>query len=139
MTTPERTSSTFRSFEATVDGGLIRVGAGLCASIVLTTILHRSVPDGRRKTRSRARKIREHAFVTAQPNAHPLPPRIQRRALSMAEDAARELPKFPLEALSNSLTIRACGSPEYERAAPRWLERSRTEGSPRLVARRDEQ
>ena len=40
----------------------------------------------------------EDTFVTAQPNAHVQPRRaIERRALWMAEDAARELPNPPLE------------------------------------------
>jgi hypothetical protein len=38
----------------------------------------------------------EHTFVTAQPNAHVRFRRaIERRALWMAEDAARELPDLP--------------------------------------------
>ena len=40
----------------------------------------------------------EHTFATAQPNAHVRFRRaIERRALGMAEDAARELPNLPLE------------------------------------------
>ena len=51
----------------------------------------------------------------------------------MAEDAARELPNFPLEDLLQLVHLYAeRGSPKYERAAMRWLERYLTEGSPRL-------
>jgi hypothetical protein len=55
------------------------------------------------------------------------------RALWLAEDAARELPNLPLEDLLQLVHLYAeRGSPKYERAAMRWLERYLTEGSPRL-------
>jgi hypothetical protein len=58
---------------------------------------------------------------------------IERRALWLAEDAARELPNLPLEDLLPLVHLYAeRGSPKYERAALRWLERYLTEGSPRL-------
>ena len=58
---------------------------------------------------------------------------IERRALWMAEDAARELPSLPLEdALQLVYLYAERGSPKYERAALRWLERFLGEGSPRL-------
>jgi hypothetical protein len=58
---------------------------------------------------------------------------IERRALWMAEDAARELPYLPLEDVLQLVHLYAeRGSPKYERAALRWLERYLTEGSPRL-------
>ena len=42
----------------------------------------------------------------------------------MAEDAARELPNLPLEDLLQLVHLYAeRGSPKYERAARRWLER----------------
>ena len=47
----------------------------------------------------------------------------------MAEDAARELPSLPLD-LVHRYAER--GSPKYETAAMRWLERYLTEGSPKL-------
>ena len=51
----------------------------------------------------------------------------------MAEDAARELPNLPLEdALQLVHLYGERGSPKYEKAAMRWLERCITEGSPRL-------
>ena len=51
----------------------------------------------------------------------------------MAEDAARELPNLPLEDLLQLVHLYAeRGSPKFERAALRWLERYLTEGSPRL-------
>jgi hypothetical protein len=51
----------------------------------------------------------------------------------MAEDAARELPNLPLEdALQLVRLYGERGSPKYEKAAMRWLERYLTEGSPRL-------
>ena len=51
----------------------------------------------------------------------------------MAEDAARELPNLPLEDLLQLVHLYAeLGSPKYEKAAMRWLERYLTEGSPRL-------
>jgi hypothetical protein len=51
----------------------------------------------------------------------------------MAEDAARELPDLALEdALQLVHLYGERGSPKYERAAMRWLERYLTEGSPSL-------
>jgi 2-polyprenyl-6-methoxyphenol hydroxylase-like FAD-dependent oxidoreductase len=51
----------------------------------------------------------------------------------MAEDAARELPNLALEDALQLVHLYAeRGSPKYERAAMRWLERYLTEGSPRL-------
>ena len=58
---------------------------------------------------------------------------IERRALWMAEDAARELPNLPLEDALQLVHLYAeRDSPKYERAALRWLERYLAEGSPRL-------
>jgi len=58
---------------------------------------------------------------------------IERRALWAAEDAARELPNLPLEdALQLAHLYAELGSPKFERAAMRWLERYLVEGSPRL-------
>jgi hypothetical protein len=73
-------------------------------------------------------------LMTAQPHAHVRFRRtIERRALWLAEDAARELPNLPLEDLLQLVHLYAeRGSPKYERAAMRWLERYLTEGSPRL-------
>jgi hypothetical protein len=73
-------------------------------------------------------------FVTAQPNANVRFRRaIERRALWMAEDAAREPPNLPLEDLLQLDHLYAeRGSPKFEQAALRWLERYLTEGSPRL-------
>jgi hypothetical protein len=72
--------------------------------------------------------------VTAQPHAEARFRRaIERRALWLAEDAARELPNLPLEDLLQLVHLYAeRGSPKYEKAALRWLERYLTEGSPRL-------
>jgi len=51
----------------------------------------------------------------------------------LAEDAARELPNLPLEDALQLVHLYAeRGSPKYERAALRWLQRYLTEGSPRL-------
>ena len=51
----------------------------------------------------------------------------------MAEDAARELPNLPLEHALQLVHLYAeRGSPKYEKAALRWLERNLAEGSPRL-------
>ena len=76
----------------------------------------------------------EHTFVTTHPPAHVRFRRaIERRALWMAEDAARELPNLPLaDALQLVHLYAERGSPKYEKAAMRWLERYLTEGSPRL-------
>jgi hypothetical protein len=50
-----------------------------------------------------------------------------------AEDAARELPGLSLgDALQLVHPYGEQGSPKYERAALRWLERYLTESSPRL-------
>jgi hypothetical protein len=73
-------------------------------------------------------------FLTAPPHAHVRFRRaIDRRALWLAEDAARELPNLPLEdALQLVHLYGERGSPKYEKAALRWLERFLSEGSPRL-------
>ena len=70
-------------------------------------------------------------FVTAQPKSHVRFRRaIERRALWLAEDAARELPHLPLEDLLQLVHLYAeRGSPKYEKAALRWLDRYLTEGS----------
>ena len=72
--------------------------------------------------------------MTPQPNAHVRFRRaIERRALWLAEDAARELPNLPLEDALQLVHLYAeRGSPKFERAAMRWLERYLTEGEPRL-------
>ena len=72
--------------------------------------------------------------MTAEAHAHARFRRaIERRALWMAEDAARELPDLPLEDALQLVHLYAeRGSPKYERAAMRWLERYLSEGSPRL-------
>ena len=73
-------------------------------------------------------------FLTAQPHAHVRFRRaIERRALWMAEDAACELPNLSLDDALQLVHLYAeRGSPKYEKAALRWLERYLTEGSPRL-------
>jgi hypothetical protein len=72
--------------------------------------------------------------MTAQPNANVRFRRaIERRASWMAEDAARELPNLPLEDALQLVHLYAeRGSPKYEKAAMRWLERYLAEGTPRL-------
>jgi hypothetical protein len=72
--------------------------------------------------------------VSAQPHARVRFRRaIERRALWLAEDAARELPNLPLEDLLQLVHLYAeRGSPKYEKAAIRWLERYLTAGSSRL-------
>jgi hypothetical protein len=58
---------------------------------------------------------------------------IERRALWLAEDAARELPNLPLKDLLQLVHLYAeRGSPKYEKAAMRWLERCLAECSPTL-------
>ena len=58
---------------------------------------------------------------------------IERRALWLAEDAARELPKLPLEDALQLVHLYAeRGSPKYETAALRWLGRYLDEHSPTL-------
>ena len=73
-------------------------------------------------------------FVTAQPHAYVRFRRaIERRALWMAEDAARELPNLALEDALQLVHLYAeRGSPKYEKAALRWLERYLAEDSPTL-------
>ena len=80
------------------------------------------------------KKVWEHTFLTAQPHAHVRFRRaIERRALWMAEDAARELPNLPLEdALQLVHLYFERGSPKAEPAARRWLVRYLSEGSPSL-------
>ena len=72
--------------------------------------------------------------MTAQPNAHVRFRRaIERQALWMAEDAARELPNLPLEDAIQLVHLYAeRGLPKYEKAARRWLVRYLTEGTPGL-------
>jgi hypothetical protein len=73
-------------------------------------------------------------FVTAEAHTHVRFRRaIERRALWLAEDAARELLNLALEDLLQLVHLYAeRGSPKYERAALRWLEPYLTERSPRL-------
>jgi hypothetical protein len=72
--------------------------------------------------------------VTGKPNAHARFRRaIERRALWMAEDAARELPNLPLEDALLLVRLYAENeSPKYEKAALRWLQRYLIDGSPSL-------
>jgi hypothetical protein len=72
--------------------------------------------------------------VTAQPHAHARFRRaIERRALWLAEDAARELPNLSLaDALQLVHLYGERGSPKFEPAARRWLVRYLTEGTPGL-------
>jgi hypothetical protein len=72
--------------------------------------------------------------VTAEAHAHARFRRaVERRALWAAEDAARELPNLPLEDALQLVRLYADrGSPKYEKAAMRWLERYLTEDSPKL-------
>ena len=73
-------------------------------------------------------------FVTAEAHAHVRFRRaVERRALWMAEDAARELPTLSLEDALLLVHLYADrDSPKFERAAMRWLERYLTESTPRL-------
>ena len=75
-----------------------------------------------------------HTVRTAQPHARVGFRRaIERRALWMAEDAARELPNLPLAyALQLVHLYFERGSPRAEPAARRWLVRNLSEGSPSL-------
>lgn len=73
--------------------------------------------------------------MTAQPHAQVrFRQAIERRALWLAEDAARELPKLSLQDALQLVHLYAeRGSPKYEKAAMRWLERYVAEGSPSLA------
>ena len=83
--------------------------------------------------RSRMAQRAVHANIrsmTAQPGAHVRFKRaIERRALWLAEDAARELPTLSLELVH---LYAEKESPKFERAALRWLERYLSEGVPSL-------
>ena len=69
----------------------------------------------------------------ARPPGSAIPGLIERRALWLAEDAARELPNLSLEDALQLVRLYAeRGSPKYEKAAMQWLERYLAEGSPRL-------
>lgn len=72
--------------------------------------------------------------MTAQPHAQVRFRRaIERRALWLAEDAARELPNLSLEDALQLVHLYAeRRSPKFEKAAMRWLERYLTESSPTL-------
>lgn len=72
--------------------------------------------------------------MTAQPHAHVRFRRaIERRALWMAEDAARELPNLALEDALQLVHLYAeRGSPKFEPAARRWLVGYLSEGTPSL-------
>ena len=70
--------------------------------------------------------------MTAQPHARVRFRRaIERRAVWMAEDAARELPSLPLEDALQLVHLER-GSPKAEPAARRWLVRYLSEGTPSL-------
>jgi hypothetical protein len=73
-------------------------------------------------------------FVTAEAHAQVRFRRaIERRALWLAENAARELPNLSLEDALQLVKLYAeRGSPNYEKAAMRWLVRYLQEGTPRL-------
>jgi hypothetical protein len=61
------------------------------------------------------------------------PERSSAEPCGWAEDTARELPNLPLEDALQLVRLYAeRGSPKYEKAAMRWLERYLTESSPRL-------
>ena len=72
--------------------------------------------------------------MTAQPHAYARFRRaIDRRALWLAEDTARELSNLPLEDALQLVHLYAeRGSPKFEKAALQWLERYVTGSSPRL-------
>lgn len=72
--------------------------------------------------------------MTAQPHASVRFRRaIERRALWLAEDAARELPNLSLpDALQLVHLYAERGSPKFEPAARRWLVRYLSEGTPSL-------
>jgi hypothetical protein len=76
----------------------------------------------------------EHTFVTSDGQAYARFKRaLERRALWAAEDAAREIRQLSLEDALRLVHLYADrGSPKFERAALRWLERYLTEGSPKL-------
>jgi hypothetical protein len=58
---------------------------------------------------------------------------IERRALWLAEDAAREMGELSLAEANQLVHLYADrGSPKFEKAALRWLERYLTEGEPSL-------
>jgi hypothetical protein len=73
-------------------------------------------------------------FVTAEARAQVRFRRaIERRALWLAENAARELPNLSLEDALQLVKLYAeRGSPNYGKAAMRWLVRYLQEGTPRL-------
>jgi len=57
---------------------------------------------------------------------------IERRAVWMAEDAAREVPNLPLEEAPQLVHLYAeRGSPKFERAVMKWLARHLDGSSPR--------
>ena len=63
---------------------------------------------------------------------------MERRALWMAEDAARELPDLPLEDALQLVHLYAeRGSPKFEKAVLRWLERCLTEARQATALRGD--
>ena len=73
-------------------------------------------------------------FVTAEASPHARFKRaIERRALWLAEDAAREMRELSLEDARELVHLYAeTASPKYERAAMRWLERYLAEGGQTL-------
>ena len=72
--------------------------------------------------------------MTAQPHAYVRFRRaIERRALWLAEDAARELPNLSLQDALQLVHLYAeRGSPKFEPAASRWLVRYLSEDTPSL-------
>jgi hypothetical protein len=89
-------------------------------------------PSGRLLQAARPSSACEHLFVTSQ--GHPYAE--FKRALEggnlwVAEAAARDLPQVSLEdALRLVRLYGECGSPKFERAAIKWLQRYLGEGSP---------
>ena len=75
--------------------------------------------------------------MTARPHAHGrLRRALERRALWLAEDAARELPNLALEDALQLVHLYAeRGSTKYEWAATRWLVQYRAESSLRSLGR----
>jgi hypothetical protein len=92
------------------------------------------VSDDTKPKMGESQQAWEHTFVTAEAHPHVRVRRaLERRALWMAEDAARELPNLPLEDVLQLVHLYAeRGSPKFEKAALRWVGRSLTESEPRL-------
>jgi len=95
--------------------------------------LHRRQTARRNPLKLLLRGVRTYVREGAAQRPRPLPSSDRTPRTLGGWDAARELPNFPLEDALQLVHLYAeHGSPKYEKAALRWLERYLAESSPEL-------